>query len=85
MCICLTTSSNCMGSLNTQYPLSLSLPPSLSPSLLLQTSVSIGTVLVSMCYNTDSKKLSIILLRAKDLNKELCKETGTLYILNYTQ
>ena len=38
-----------------------------------------------MCYNTDSKKVSVILLRAKDLNRENAKETGengyTMYIL----
>ena len=45
-----------------------------------QTTVSHGTVLLSMCYSTDSKKLSIILLRAKDLNRENAKETGQLGI-----
>lgn len=49
-------------------------PPSLPPSL--QSSESHGTVLLSMCYSPDSKKLSVILLRAKDLNKENDKETG---------
>jgi hypothetical protein len=40
-----------------------------------RTTVSNGTILLSMCYNSDSKKLSVILLRAKDLNKENAKET----------
>lgn len=48
---------------------------SLSSSLP-QSSESHGTVLLSMCYSPDSKKLSVILLRAKDLNKENDKETG---------
>ena len=48
---------------------------SLSPSLP-QTSVSLGTVLLSMCYSQESKKLSVILLRAKDLNRGNTKETG---------
>lgn len=49
-------------------------PPSLPPSP--QSTESHGTVLLSMCYSPDSKKLSVILLRAKDLNKENDKETG---------
>jgi hypothetical protein len=40
-----------------------------------RTTLSHGTVLLSLCYSTDTKKLSVILLRAKDLNRDNCKET----------
>lgn len=38
---------------------------------------NMGTVLLSICYSPDSKKLSVIILRAKDLNKGKAKETDT--------
>lgn len=64
------------SSLFLHLPSSLSHPLSLILSLSPQSSESHGTVLLSMCYSPDSKKLSVILLRAKDLNKENDKETG---------
>ena len=37
---------------------------------------NLGTVLVSICYSPDTKKLGVIVLRAKDLNKGNSRETG---------
>lgn len=34
---------------------------------------NLGTVLISICYSPETKKLGIILLRAKDLNKSVAK------------
>ena len=44
--------------------------------LLLQIRENLGTVLVSLCYTPESKKLSVIVLRAKDLNKGNTQDTG---------
>ena len=35
-----------------------------------------GTVLLSLSYSPESKKLSVILLRAKELNEGNAKDTG---------
>lgn len=37
---------------------------------------NLGTILVSICYSPDSKKLGVIILRAKDLNRGNGKDTG---------
>lgn len=37
---------------------------------------NLGTVLLSLSYNPESKKLSVIILRAKDLNKSVAKDIG---------
>ena len=37
---------------------------------------NLGTVLISLCYTPETKKLSIIILRAKDLNKGNGRDTG---------
>lgn len=37
---------------------------------------NLGTVLVSICYSPDTKKMGVIVLRAKDLNKGNSQETG---------
>ena len=44
--------------------------------LLLQVRENLGTVLISLCYTPESKKLSVIVLRAKDLNKGNTQDTG---------
>ena len=47
-----------------------------SPSISLQTRENLGTVLISLCYSPDTKKLGVIILRAKDLNKGDSRDTG---------
>ncbi len=37
---------------------------------------NLGTVLLSLCYSPESKKLSVIILRARDLNKGVAKDIG---------
>jgi len=44
--------------------------------LMLQLREDLGTILVSLTYTPDSKKLAVILLRAKDLNKGESHSTG---------
>ena len=41
-----------------------------------QLSENLGTVLISLSYSPDTRKLSVIILRAKDLNRGIAKETG---------
>ncbi len=36
-------------------------------------------MLVSICYSPDTKKLGVIVLRAKDLNKSNSRETGRFW------
>ena len=42
----------------------------------MQVRENLGTVLVSMSYSPESQKLSIIILRAKDLNRGVAKAIG---------
>lgn len=44
----------------------------------LQVCEDLGTVLISLSYVPESQKLSVIILRAKDLNKGNAKEMGEL-------
>lgn len=43
-----------------------------------------GVILLSLCYDQLNKKLSVIILRAKDLNKGKSDETGELSILLFS-
>ena len=55
---------------NGMHHAGLSCPPPL------QVRESLGTVNLSICYSPDTKRLSVIILRAKDLNRGNYKETG---------
>ncbi len=56
------------------HPLALITMVTLPPPL--QVRESRGSVNVSMSYTPDTKRLSVIILRAKDLNQGHYKETG---------
>ena len=51
------------------------------PYYISQAGENLGTVLLSLCYSPDAKKLSVIILRAKDLNKGIAKEIGESWLV----